>query len=248
MLGKPWVCPYCRQPQPVSLNRSEVLSYKINSNSKHGLTAAKIESTTCLNPACNELEVIVALYTMEQRSNGITKKGILAFHRLMPSSFSTVQPEYIPQPIRNDYYEACAIRDLSPKASATLSRRCLQGMIRDFAGIALRTLDLEIKALRKACDDGQAPKGVDVETIDAIDHIRSIGNIGAHMEKDIGVIVDVDPDEAQQLIDLIEMLFEEWYIARETRRLRHEKLGVVAAEKQQARLGAPQKKLPPPES
>ena len=29
----------------------------------------------------------------------------------------------------------------------------------------------------------------------AIDAVRSIGNIGAHMEKDINLIVDVDPEE-----------------------------------------------------
>ena len=44
-------------------------------------------------------------------------------------------PDYIPEAIRKDYMEACAIIDSSPKASATLSRRCLQGMIRDFWGV-----------------------------------------------------------------------------------------------------------------
>ena len=48
----------------------------------------------------------------------------------------------------------------------------------------------------------------------AIDAIRSIGNIGAHMEKDINVIVDVDPDEAQKLLKLIELLIDKWYITR----------------------------------
>lgn len=37
--------------------------------------------------------------------------------------------------------------------------------------------------------------------------VREIGNIGAHMEADINVIIDVDPDEAQILIDLVELLF-----------------------------------------
>ena len=34
------------------------------------------------------------------------------------------------------------------------------------------------------------------------------------MEKDINTIVDVDPDEAQKLLKLIELLMEKWYIAR----------------------------------
>jgi len=78
------------------------------------------------------------------------------------------------------------------------------------------------------------------DTVDAIDHVRAIGNIGAHMEKDMNLIVDVDPDEAQVLIALTELLFDEWYVARDTRKQRLTKLGVIAAEKEQ------QKQLPPP--
>ena len=37
------------------------------------------------------------------------------------------------------------------------------------------------------------------------------------MEKDIDLIVEVDPDEAQKLIELAELLFEEWYVAQHTR-------------------------------
>jgi hypothetical protein len=44
-------------------------------------------------------------------------------------------------------------------------------------------------------DAGSAPAGVQVDTMDAIDHVREIGNIGARMESDINVIVDVDPEE-----------------------------------------------------
>lgn len=42
----------------------------------------------------------------------------------------------------------------------------------------------------------------------AIDSLRSVGNIGAHMESDVNVIIDVDPDEAQKLLKLIELLID----------------------------------------
>jgi hypothetical protein len=90
-------------------------------------------------------------------------------------------------------------------------------------------------------DAGQAPAGVQADTVDAIDHVRQIGNIGAHMEKDINLIVDVDPDEAQVLIELTELLFDEWYVARKTRTERLTKLGVIAGEKKEQ-----QKPLPAP--
>lgn len=44
-----------------------------------------------------------------------------------------------------------------------------------------------------------------------------MGNIGAHMEKDVNLVIDIEPGEAQILIDLIEMLFDEWYVEREAR-------------------------------
>jgi hypothetical protein len=145
--------------------------------------------------------------------------------------------------LRQDYEEACAIRDLSPKASATITRRYIQGIIRNFCGITRKRLIDEIDELRKRVDAGQAPAGVQPDTVDAINHVRQIGNIGAHMEADINVIVDVDPEEAQVLIELTELLFSEWYVAREHRTHRLAKLGLIAADKKQIQL---QKRLPPP--
>ena len=127
---------------------------------------------------------------------------------LIPPSSANAFPDYVPQAIRDDYVEACKIKGLSPKASATLSRRCLQGMIRDFWRIKKERLVDEIEALKDK---------VDVQTWDAIDAVRKIGNIGAHMEKDINIIVDVDPNEAQTLIELIELLVKDWYIVRHER-------------------------------
>lgn len=51
------------------------------------------------------------------------------------------------------------------------------------------------------------------------------------MESDIDMIVEVEPGEAQALIELIEMLFEEWYVARETRSQRLAKVKAIAAQK-----------------
>ncbi|HCN7686920.1 TPA: DUF4145 domain-containing protein [Escherichia coli] len=111
------------------------------------------------------------------------------------------------------------MKDLSPKASATLSRRCLQGMIRNVWNVKPARLVDEIKAI-----EGQIESGM----WKAIDAIR---NIGAHMENDINVIVDVDPDEAEMLIGLLELLIQEWYIERHERQLRVEAITALAAEK-----------------
>jgi len=55
------------------------------------------------------------------------------------------------------------------------------------------------------------------------------------MEKDINLIIDVEPDEASLLIQLIEMLFEEWYIHRHEKEKRLLAITVIAEEKKALR-------------
>ena len=119
-----------------------------------------------------------------------------------------VVPDYVPAAIRTDYEEAFKILSLSPKASATLARRCLQGMIHDFWNVHQKNLNAEITALKEIIPADQWA---------AIDAVRKIGNIGAHMEHDINLIVDIDSDEADRILRLIELLIKDWYIARHDR-------------------------------
>lgn len=124
---------------------------------------------------------------------------------ILPKVVIKVYPEYIPAQIRNDYREASMVLEYSPKAAATLLRRCLQGMIHDFWGIREKNLNAEISSLKDK---------VSVIQWKALDGVRKVGNIGAHMESDVNLVIDVDPIEAHQLLKLIELLFDKWYIAR----------------------------------
>lgn len=135
-------------------------------------------------------------------------------------------PSCIPDPIRNGYLEACAIVNLSPKASATLSRRCLQGMIRDFWGIHEKTLFQEISAL-----EGKVP----ADQWRVIDGLRRLGNIGAHMESAIDTIVDIDAQEAEKLLKLIMLLFRDWYVQRQERESLYKDIIEIDEEKQELR-------------
>ena len=240
-MGFEWRCHFCDLPQiATSENMQDTLVSLGVGKTKHGNLCLASLSARCLNELCNELTLIVMLKKASWNvHNQLIAGDETISWKLLPESSFRKQPEYIPEPIRRDYYEACLIRDKSSKASATLARRCIQGMIRDFCGISKPTLDVELKELRKQFDDGTAPRWISDESIVAIDKVRKIGNIGAHMERDINVIVEVDPDEAQILIDLIEMLFSEWYVAREKRRLRLEELSALADAKQAAKLVAP---------
>ena len=141
-------------------------------------------------------------------------------------------PDYVPLAIRNDYAEGCAIEDLSPKAAATLARRALQGMIRDYWQIKGEArLKDEIDALK--------PK-VDALTWKAIDAVRTVGNIGAHMERDVNLVVDVEPDEADRLLWLVQTLTRDWYTRRYEEERSLAELSRIAMEKNRTK-SAPQK-------
>lgn len=231
-----WVCPYCSITQTVV--DSQITFGTTNlaiDGQQEGHIACEAVAIGCSNEDCARTAVTVTVGTADYGTRGaylVPGMDPLFTQRVLPQGFSKPQPDYIPVAIREDYREACLIRDLSPKASATLIRRCLQGMIRDFAGISKRTLNDEILALRKALDDGSADRSVTHESVDAIDHIRKIGNIGAHMERDIDLIIDVDPGEAQKLIEIVEMLFDEWYVARHSRQLKLAQIRAISEDKE----------------
>lgn len=231
-----WICPYCTHAQIIGDDSKQYDYVQIELSG--GLPAQSSYSTTayaCTNPKCKRISLSFSLSGFIYSGNSGRQKTYLA-KQIIPLSRSKPQPDYIPQTLREDYEEACAIRDLSPKASATLVRRCLQGMIRDFCLIKnKRTLNDEIRALKALVDDGRAPSGVTDESVEAIDQVRGIGNIGAHMEKDINLIVEVDANEAQVLIELVEMLFLEWYVARYERQQRLGRIKQIAVAKDEAK-------------
>ncbi len=206
-----WRCPYCGQIATIGDKDYSYCAHNVHFETKDSQLVITTEIVVCPNADCRDYEIIAALYRGEWHSGNYrrAKEAILQWH-LKPKSLAKQYPEYIPKAIILDYEEACLIKELSPKAAATLCRRCIQGIIRDYWGISKGRLIDEIAEL-----EGK----IDVIVWKAIDSVRSIGNIGAHMEKDINLIIDVDPQEVEMLIGLIELLIKDWYIARHEKEL-----------------------------
>lgn len=194
-----FTCPFCNHTMPVVSSTYTEMDARYKTPGRQGYSldtkySLKIHMYKC--PNCQKITSIANYAGTE-----LPQKTVPLF----PISTAKQFPDYIPQAIRSDYEEACSIVNLSPKASATLSRRCLQGMIRDFFQISKGSLFEEINAIKDK---------IPAEQWAVLDGLRRIGNIGAHMEKDINLIVDIEPDEAQKLIKLIELLLQQWYIER----------------------------------
>ncbi|MBP7174139.1 MAG: DUF4145 domain-containing protein [Cloacibacterium sp.] len=113
----------------------------------------------------------------------------------------------IPEKYLEDYNEAKEVITISPKASAALSRRLLQLILRDEYKIKEKSLSQEIGKFILL-------PGIPSHITDAVDAIRNIGNLAAHPEKEsnTGNIVGIEPGEAEWLIEVIEALFDFTFI------------------------------------
>lgn len=189
-----YTCPYCGCKQSLKNISSECYSgHEFNFLNSYKKTDLIIKHIKCSNEQCSQITAVAFdLVTGKQFD-------------LYPEKVHKEFPPYVPTPIREDYVEAILIMDYSPKAAATLLRRCLQGMIRDFWGIQKKTLKDEIDALKEKVSTTQW---------NAIDGLRKMGNIGAHMEKNIDLIIEIDEGEAMKLARLIELLVDKWYVTR----------------------------------
>ncbi|MBZ5643216.1 MAG: DUF4145 domain-containing protein [Acidobacteriia bacterium] len=118
---------------------------------------------------------------------------------------AAVLPE-IPREIADDYKEACLVLPDSAKASAALSRRCLQNLLRQAAHVKPGDLYDEIQ---QVLDSKALPSLI----ADSIDAVRAIGNFAAHpiKSRSTGEIVDVEPNEAEWNLDVLESLFDFYY-------------------------------------
>ena len=116
-------------------------------------------------------------------------------------------PSEVPLKYSVDYGESCLVLSDSPKASAALSRRCLQNMLRDVAGVKPSTLNDEIEEI---LNRGNLPSHI----ADSIDGVRNIGNFAAHpiKSRETGEILDVEPGEAEWNLDVLESLFDFYFV------------------------------------
>lgn len=133
------------------------------------------------------------------------------WHQVHPigASRGPVDPE-VPDKIRDDYIEACNALPISAKASAALSRRCLQNILHAH-GYKAKDLAKEIDLLLNEIDPKKALPHRLRETIDGI---RNFGNFSAHPidDKTTLQVIDVEPHEAEWCLQILEDMFEHFYV------------------------------------
>ncbi len=118
-------------------------------------------------------------------------------------------PTTVPKKFSKDYFEAVAVLSDSPNASSALSRRVLQHILEEISKVAKDRLGAQIKEARKK-------ERFDPKLDGLLDYVRKFGNFGAHATKDYtDRIIDVEPGEAETMLEIIEALFDYYYLKPE---------------------------------
>ncbi|MFC2026374.1 DUF4145 domain-containing protein [Chloroflexota bacterium] len=162
-----------------------------------------------LCPECNKLTINLA-QGKEGAYNPIANPGHVHTNIMVWPKGSSRPPcpqEVLPG-FAEDYTEACLVLNDSPKASAAPSRRCLQYILREKAGVKPSNLADEIQ---ETLDRNLFPSYI----ASIVDAVRNIGNFAAHPTKSIntGEIIDVEPGEAELNLGVIEALFDFYFVS-----------------------------------
>lgn len=190
-------CPHCRTA--------------IHENMKTILIDKDIEAhwfaVSQICPECKKLVVMLGaargvqpsgMIPIDMRSTYLVRPKMTARNPLPPE---------VPKEFSEDYNEASLVLSDSPKASAALARRCLQNLLRMKGGIKNGDLANEIQQI---IDGGNLPSYI----LNTLDAVRNIGNFAAHpiKSRSTGEIVDVEIGEAEWTLDVLETLFDFYFI------------------------------------
>ncbi len=155
-------------------------------------------------PNCDKLVVGIQNGKLKVNGNFSLEIDTIASKKLIyPKTNDFQNSSNIPKKYLEDYEEAVKVLSASPKASAALTRRLLQNILREEFNISEKSLAKEIEIFTDKTD-------IPSHITDAVDAVRQIGNIAAHPSKDLstGEIVPVESGEAEWLIEVIEQLFD----------------------------------------
>jgi Domain of unknown function (DUF4145) len=192
-------CPHCNTSFHNDFRVVEVINPTFFMIEEGGASSDPQISWTLLHQLCPEChESIFFLKRRTVQDRVISDQSFMVYPR---SSTRPIAPE-VPDPYRQDFLEACAVLADSAKASAALSRRCLQAILKDKLGAKKKDLNDQIDEVIAL---GSVP-----HIAEDLHAVRNIGNFAAHPMKSTstGTIVDVEPGEAEWNLEVVEQLFD----------------------------------------
>jgi Domain of unknown function (DUF4145) len=167
-----------------------------------------LQALRCAPPACQNPIIDLKEYL---DNDGIRKGPPIQTLRAYPrNTFRRPTPKEVPADIRKDYEEACKVLPISEKASAALSRRCLQAILQE-QGYTQKDLAQQIGGLLNEQDPA---KTIPTTLRQTVDMVRNLGNFSAHRitDKTTLQVIEVDPGEAECCLEILEDMFDNYYV------------------------------------
>ena len=168
--------------------------------------------TKMVCPACHKTVIKVRLRSIwGGAAPGAEAEPVYKEMWIEPSSPRRVPVgEDVPSEFREDYEESVSVLPISPKASAALSRRVLQSVLRDQGYDRRNLVDQIDLLLAETGGDKVLPTSVRAN----VDVIRRVGNFAAHAITDETTlqVIPVSLEEAEWCLIIIETLFDHFYV------------------------------------
>ena len=175
--------------------------YNDSDRESHRVAAARC-------PACNGMFLLHSDMSYEATGRGEASAHFSSEFVLWPRVSSRAPiPADVPEEYASLAREAGLILTDSPRASAALSRRCLQQLLRKKAGAPPSDLYHEIEwTIQNA--------GLPSHASDSLHSLREIGNMAAHpnMSTATGDYIEVERGEADWTLDTLEGLFDFFFV------------------------------------
>ena len=197
-------CPYCSTT--VHLDYEDEVF--VNENTDHFTDQSGYCLRRAFCPSCEKLIVQLEIGKYNDGFNDSFIDPVTVCETVYPKfpSCSSLS-DYIPERYVKLYNESEQVNNISPRASATLSRYLLQMLLHEELNIRKKNLELEIQELET--------KSNVPSTLIAVLHVmRRVANFGAHPKKseNSAEIVEIEPGEAEIMLEVIRELFDHVFV------------------------------------
>ena len=122
--------------------------------------------------------------------------------------------QYVPEKYAQLFQESEEVNNISPRASATLSRYLLQMLLHEELQIQKKNLEEELTELERR---GNIP----TKLVTMLQVMRRVANFGAHPKKSTNSneIVEVEEGESTVMLDLLEEVFDYIFVKPKQQKL-----------------------------
>jgi uncharacterized protein DUF4145 len=208
-------CPHCNVAVHVELASKAIVDARDENREE-----VRWHTSAAVCPNCTKAIIYLTSKALAYTGGMAIPTGVQRVNTLVwPRSGERPCPTEVPTELQKDYREAANVLSISPQASAALTRRVLQHVLREYAKTKSKDLFDQIQEI---LDENQLPSSLQNQ----LDAVRVIGNFAAHPLKSqqTGLILPVEEHEAEWNLDVLDHVFDYYFVKPAQAQTRREAL------------------------